>query len=106
MNLAEAKRILRESGYRILTESVTPGEIEGNTVYEEEYEIYSGKLGNFWWSFSSSFGMSRTDLSQKGRQFKVSAGIVGQPRTRKCLATKANYSNVFEIIANYLNSLE
>lgn len=80
--------------------------LKKNTIYEEEYEIYNGKLNNFWWSFSESFGMSKTDYSGKARQFKVSAGIVGKPKTRKVLATKANFSNVYQLVADYLNKIK
>jgi hypothetical protein len=104
MNLSEAKRILKNHGY-LLVESVSASEIEANTVYEEEYDTYRGKLENFWWSFSGTFAMSKTDFTGKSKQYKVMAGIVGQPRTRKCLATRANFSSVYEIVADYLNSL-
>jgi hypothetical protein len=86
--------------------SIMSSDIEKNTIYDEEYEIYSGKLNNFWWSFSESFAMSKSDFSGKGRQYKVSAGIMGKPKTRKVLATKANFSNVYQLVADYLNKIK
>ena len=86
--------------------SIMPSDIEKNTIYDEEYEIYSGKLNNFWWSFSESFAMSKSDFTGKGRQYKVSAGIMGKPKTRKVLATKANFSNVYQLVADYLNKIK
>lgn len=112
MEFKVAKKILNENGYilkdKLVDEStsILPSDIEKNTIYEEEYEIYNGKLNNFWWSFSESFGMSKTDYSGKARQFKVSAGIAGKPKTRKVLATKANFSNVYQLVADYLNKIK
>lgn len=85
--------------------TITFADVESHTIFEEEYDTYYGKFENFWWSFSPSFGMSKTDGSDHYKQFKVMAGIVGKPKTRKVLATKANYNNVFEIVAKYLNSI-
>lgn len=91
--------------YENSNSTITKFDVEDNTVFEEEYGVYSGKMEGFWWSFSPSWSMSKTDFNGKSQQFKVSAGIIGKPKTRKVLATKANYTTVFEIIANYLNSL-
>lgn len=111
MELKEAKKILNNNGYLLKDKldestSVLPSDIEKNTIYEEEYEIYSGKLNNFWWSFSESFAMSKTDYSGKAKQFKVSAGIMGKPKTRKVLATRANFSNVYQLVSDYLNKIK
>lgn len=113
MELKEAKEIFNNNGYILKDKSIVdestsilPSDIEKNTIYEKEYGIYNGKLNNFWWSFSESFAMSKSDYSGKAKQFKVSAGIMGKPKTRKVLATRANFSNVYQLVSDYLNKIK
>ena len=105
MKFNEAKEILENEGY-LITENYYGSVIEKHTVADEqEQDTYHGRLDGFWWSITAGFAMSKSDRSGKSKQYKVYAGKLGEPKTRKCLATKANYSNVFDIIADYLNKL-
>ena len=106
MQLEEAKELLENEGY-IINENYYGVEIEKHTVADEqEQDVYHGRVDGFWWSITAGFAMSKSDRSGKSKQYKVYAGKLGEPKTRKCLATKANFSNVFEIIADYLNKLK
>ena len=57
---------------------------------------FYGSLGEFSWSVSPS-------EAQGQRKFKVSVSRTGVRGSAKCVATRANFESIADIIANYIN---
>lgn len=57
---------------------------------------FHGDLGEFSWSVSQS-------EAQGTRKFKVSVGRTGVRGSSRCVATRANFENVADIIAAHIN---
>ena len=57
---------------------------------------FSGGIGEFSWSVSQA-------ESQGTRKFKVSVGRAGVRGSSKCVATRANFESVADIIAKHIN---
>lgn len=57
---------------------------------------FYGNLGEFSWSVSQS-------EAQGPRKFKVSVGRTGVRGSSKCVATRANFESVADIIAKHIN---
>ncbi len=57
---------------------------------------FRGDLGEFSWSVSPSW-------AQGPRKFKVSVGRTGVRGSSKCVATRANFESVADIIAKHIN---
>lgn len=57
---------------------------------------FYGSLGEFSWSASPAW-------AQGTRKFKVSVGRTGIRGSSKCVATRANFESIADIIANYIN---
>ena len=57
---------------------------------------FYGSLGEFSWSVSPS-------EAQWTRKFKVSVGRAGVRGSSKCVATRANFESVADIIAKHIN---
>ena len=58
---------------------------------------FYGNLGEFSWSVSQS-------EAQGPRKFKVSVGRTGVRGSSRCVATRANFENVANIIAAHINN--
>ena len=57
---------------------------------------FYGDFGGFSWSVSPSW-------TQGTRKFKVSVGRAGVRGSSKCVATRANFESVADIIAKHIN---
>ena len=57
---------------------------------------FYGELGEFSWSVSQA-------EAQGPRKFKVSVGRTGVRGSSRCVATRANFENVADIIAAHIN---
>lgn len=76
---------------------VSAVDIERATREESETPgCFYGNLGEFSWSVSQS-------EAQGTRKFKVTVGRTGVRGSSKCVATRANFESVADIIANYIN---
>ena len=58
--------------------------------------VYRGVLDGFWWDISESW-------SQGGAHYKIGVSRIGVRGSRKTVATRANFENVAQIIADHIN---
>lgn len=73
-------------------------DIEQNTKEETGQPLcFYGSFGEFSWSASPAW-------AQGTRKFKVSVSRTGVPGSAKCVATRANFENIADIIANHINT--
>lgn len=77
---------------------VGTNDIEKNTNEETGHPLcFYGSFGEFSWSASPSW-------AQGPRKFKVSVSRTGVRGSAKCVATRANFENIADIIANHINT--
>lgn len=73
---------------------ITATDIERAT--EKQVDAFRGNLGEFSWDISESW-------SQGGPHYKIGVSRTGVRGSRKTVATRANWQNAAQIIADYIN---
>lgn len=76
---------------------VQSSEIEKAT--KKDAGAFRGNLGGFSWDISESW-------TQGGAHYKIGVSRIGVRGSRKTVATRANWKNVAQIIAEYINKQE
>lgn len=70
--------------------------VEIERATEKDAGVFRGNLGGFSWDISESW-------SQGGAHYKIGVSRTGVRGSRKTVATRANWQNAAQIIADFIN---